>query len=73
MRFFVAAVSFNLLVLWCPLVGANKEENSMVFVRGADLVGGTNGLFFDGDNNLWVAQVFGRRQVQTAFPVFIIC
>ena len=31
-----------------------------VFIQGAPLVGGTNGMYFDTDNNLFVAQVYGR-------------
>lgn len=31
-----------------------------VFVKGAALVGGSNGMFFDAENNLYVAQVLGR-------------
>lgn len=38
-----------------PLLGAEHE-----FIRGAALVGGTNGMFFDNDNNLLAAQVYGR-------------
>lgn len=38
-----------------PALGAEHE-----FIRGAALVGGTNGMFFDNDNNLIVAQVYGR-------------
>lgn len=30
------------------------------FVKGAALVGGSNGMFFDAENNLYVAQVLGR-------------
>lgn len=31
-----------------------------IFVRGAPLVGGTNGIFFDAENNIIAAQVYGR-------------
>ena len=30
-----------------------------IFIRGAPLVGGSQGMYFDGDNNLIVAQVYG--------------
>ena len=31
-----------------------------VFIQGGPLAGGTNGMFFDSDNNLIVARVTGR-------------
>ncbi len=41
-----------------PALGADHRER--VLVEGAPLVGGSNGMFFDADNNLYVAQVWGR-------------
>jgi sugar lactone lactonase YvrE len=41
-----------------PALGADHRER--VLVQGAALVGGSNGMFFDADNNLYVAQVWGR-------------
>lgn len=41
-----------------PALGADHRER--VVVEGAPLVGGSNGMFFDADNNLYVAQVWGR-------------
>ena len=39
-------------------MGADHRER--VLVEGAPLVGGSNGMYFDADNNLYVAQVWGR-------------
>lgn len=36
------------------------EPSNQVFVKGAKLVGGTNGILFDDDNNLYACQSLGR-------------
>jgi sugar lactone lactonase YvrE len=41
-----------------PALGAADRDR--VLVEGAPLVGGSNGMYFDADNNLYVAQVWGR-------------
>jgi streptogramin lyase len=41
-----------------PALGAAHRDR--VLVEGAPLVGGSNGMYFDADNNLYVAQVWGR-------------
>ena len=53
------AASFALVAAGAvPALGADHRER--VLVQGAPLVGGSNGMFFDADNNLYVAQVWGR-------------
>jgi len=53
------AASFALVAAGAvPALGADHRER--VLVEGAPLVGGSNGMFFDADNNLYVAQVWGR-------------
>jgi sugar lactone lactonase YvrE len=49
-----------LLLLFQQSCSALYSSADHVFIRGAPLVGGSQGLFFDNDNNLIVAQVYGR-------------
>jgi sugar lactone lactonase YvrE len=53
-----AAASFALVAGALPAQAA--DDPNRLLVEGAPLVGGSNGMFFDGDNNLYVAQVWGR-------------
>ena len=53
------AASFALVAGAVPAMGADHRER--VLVEGAPLVGGSNGMYFDADNNLYVAQVWGRQ------------
>jgi sugar lactone lactonase YvrE len=52
-----AAATAVLVVL--PLFPATAQ-NAQVLVQGAPLVGGANGMFFDANNDLYVANVFGQ-------------
>ena len=53
------AASFALVAAGAmPALGAAHRDR--VLVEGAPLVGGSNGMYFDADNNLYVAQVWGR-------------
>jgi sugar lactone lactonase YvrE len=51
-----AAASFFLLLALAPAMA----EDGKVLVQGAPMVGGANGMFFDADNDLYVANVFGQ-------------
>ena len=51
----LAAASMVLL-----LAGAAPAQDAQILVQGAALVGSSNGMFFDADNNLYVASVFGQ-------------
>ena len=51
----LAAASMVLL-----LAGAAPAQDAQILVQGAPLVGSSNGMFFDADNNLYVANVFGQ-------------
>ncbi len=42
------------------LAAAAPAQDAQILVQGAPLVGGANGMFFDADNNLYVANVFGQ-------------
>jgi DNA-binding beta-propeller fold protein YncE len=46
-----------ILLLTMSTVCANDKN---VLVRGAPMAGAANGIFFDQDDNLWVASVFGQ-------------
>mmetsp|Transcript_25532 Transcript_25532/g.55800 ORF Transcript_25532/g.55800 Transcript_25532/m.55800 type:complete len:592 (-) Transcript_25532:70-1845(-) len=53
------------LLLWLILTGARSalaadDSDERIHIQGAPLVGGTNGMNFDEDNLLTVAQVYGR-------------
>jgi sugar lactone lactonase YvrE len=48
---------FSLIIMLLLLAPTTSQD---VFVQGAPLIGGSNGLFFDAENNLYVAQVLGR-------------
>lgn len=51
------------LMSWILLVAVtavNAQPHSTIFVKGAPLVGTANGMFFDEQNRLWVANVWGR-------------
>lgn len=37
------------------------DPENPVLVESGPIVGSTNGMFFDGDGNLWVASVFGQK------------
>jgi len=56
--------SVSLLVLASYATGTVAEAAEVigaeVFVQGAKLVGGSNGMFFDDTNHLYVAQALGR-------------
>ncbi len=48
-----------------PVAGAQDPPDPIaaenpVLIDGGPLAGSANGIFFDGDNNLWIAHVFGR-------------
>jgi sugar lactone lactonase YvrE len=51
-------MSFPLIMMSLLLAPTASEEDA--FIQGAPLVGGSNGMFFGADNNLYVAQVLGR-------------
>ena len=51
---------FSLLILLKCARAESQVTGAQVFVKGAALVGGSNGMFFDADNNLYVAQALGR-------------
>lgn len=40
--------------------GSAWAKSARILVQGVPLVGGANGMFFDADNNLYVANVFGQ-------------
>ncbi len=40
---------------------SGNANGKTALVEGAPLVGGTNGIAFDADNNLWTAQVLGNK------------
>lgn len=42
------------------LAGTAEAHPAQILVQGAPLVGGANGMFFDADNHLYVANVFGQ-------------
>ena len=44
---------------WVFAPNDEDEEVSVVFVQGAPMNGGANGLYFDADDKLWVASAFG--------------
>jgi sugar lactone lactonase YvrE len=47
------------IVVVLPAASAWAQA-ARILVQGAPLVGGANGMFFDGDNELYVANVFGQ-------------
>jgi sugar lactone lactonase YvrE len=47
------------LLLLLPLFPATAQD-AQILVQGAPLVGSSNGMFFDTDNKLYVANVFGQ-------------
>ena len=49
-----------LLPLQLSLTACPTLADKRIFLQGAPLIGGTNGMHFDHDNNLHVAQVYGR-------------
>ena len=49
-----------LLPLQLSLTACPALADKRIFLQGAPLIGGTNGMYFDHDNNLHVAQVRGR-------------
>ena len=51
-----AAASFFLLLALVPAMA----KDGQVLVQGTPMVGGANGMFFDTDNDLYVANVFGQ-------------
>ena len=54
------SVQFWLLCLGltiCSALAADPE----ILIQGAPLIGGCNGMYFDEDNHLHVAQVYGRE------------
>lgn len=56
---------FSMLAVLAPTAGAQDAPDPIaaenpVFIDGGPLGGSANGIFFDGDNNLWIAHVFGR-------------
>ena len=53
----VAAISPTAAAQEGPALVATTNP---VLVDGGPIAGSTNGMFFDADNNLWVASVFGR-------------
>jgi sugar lactone lactonase YvrE len=53
----LSALGSCILLLSMSTVCANDKD---VLVRGAPIVGAANGIFFDPDDKLWVASVFGQ-------------
>lgn len=55
----------SMLAVLAPAAGAQESEpgvasDNPVFIDGGPMPGSANGMFFDADNNLWIANVFGR-------------
>lgn len=56
----VARAGIYAVAIVCLLSAVASAQNARILVQGVPLVGGANGMFFDGDNNLYVTNVFGQ-------------
>lgn len=56
----LAAYKLCLLTLTSYALAADMDSNKRILVQGAPLIGGSNGMYFDNENYLHVAQVYGR-------------
>jgi sugar lactone lactonase YvrE len=57
-RRLVLGLAFTLSFFWAAAPAMAK--NAQVLVQGTPMVGGANGMFFDANNDLYVANVFGQ-------------
>jgi len=53
-------VVYRLCLLTSYALAADFDSNKRILVQGAPLIGGSNGMYFDSENYLHVAQVYGR-------------